>query len=154
VDGQNLDGGNAVAKFKVIHVNHAPKWIADPLKLPDAFTGKDYINSLFNSAGDEDGDKQTFKIDAGPAWLTMNDDTGEIKGKPDKSNLNLKTWIVTVSDPDGLSDTATLQINVIKSNEPPFFLKKPTIMEDAPERSPYSADLTSRVLDPDGDPIT
>lgn len=149
----------AVFSFNVIHVNHPPKWVSNPLVLPPAFTKLSYSQDLSKSASDPDkNDKLTFKIESfsgpGPNWATIDPNTGLFTGSPDKANIGDNSWVVSVTDLAGASATTTVQVKVIKSNEPPAWLAKPTILPGASEDKNYSVDLTAYAKDPDNDPMT
>lgn len=158
IDGQKFDD-TTTFKFNVVHVNHPPEWRADPIKLPDGLTKVAYSQDLGKSAFDpDDGDKLAFKIVSftGPGnnWATIDASTGVFKGTPQKENLGDNSWLVSVTDQAGLSDTATVTMKVNKSNEPPFWKAKPTVLKDAKEDQAYEVDLDDFATDPDADPLT
>jgi len=143
---------SAKIEFKVIHVNHPPEWKSDPLDLPDAFTKVAYSQNLSGSATDPDGDTLTFQIVSGPAWASISS-AGLFSGMPDKPDIGTNTWTVRVSD-GSLNATTTVRVNVIKSNEPPFWLNKPTVLPNAKEDFDYNQSLISYVKDPDNDSLS
>jgi len=152
VDGNSFDG---TTRFELTtqHVNHPPAWVSHPIILPEAFTGIAYSQNLKGSATDPDaGDTLSFEIVSGPAWATLSAD-GAFSGTPANSDTGSNQWMVRVSDGE-FSDETTLRVSVIKSNEPPFWLNKPTFLPSAKEDFNYHADLTRLVTDPDGDAIT
>lgn len=146
---------NTVFVFQVKPINHPPKWVAPEITLPDAFTAVQYLQNLSSSVKDDDGDKLTFKIVSfggpGTAWASMEAATGVFKGTPQKPNIGDDSWVVSATDPGGLSDTTVIKVKVIKSNEPPVWLAKPTILREATEDQLYEIDLTAHAKDPDGD---
>lgn len=146
-------------KLTVIPTNHPPTWLADPITLPDGLTKVSYSQDLSRSATDpDDNDKLTYKIESfsgpGTNWATINPTTGILSGTPDKANLGKNSWRISVTDKDGLSDTATVSMTVNKSNEPPYWLTKPLVLSDAKEDFNYEVDLQSYAKDPDNDPLT
>ncbi len=150
---------STVFKFQVVHVNHPPQWLAKPLNLPSAATKVAYAQNVSQSAKDPDvGDKLTFAIlsfnGPGTAWATMDPKTGAFTGTPNKDNVGDNSWVVSVTDQGGLSDQTTIQIKVIKSNEPPYWLANPTVLANAKEDQSYSVDLNNYAKDPDNDKLT
>ncbi|MBM4317131.1 MAG: tandem-95 repeat protein [Deltaproteobacteria bacterium] len=141
-------------KFKVIHVNHPPKWLANPIILPKTTHGTQVTQPLSNSATDPDaGDKLTFSL-TGPDWARIDTTTGVFSGKPGKSNLGLNKFVATVTDQDGAKDTTEVQIFVEKANEPPVWNNHPTLLPDAAEDKNYGdVELSKFVTDPDGDRV-
>jgi len=158
IDGVSFDD-TTTFKFNVIHVNHAPVWAGDPINLPAGLTKVKYEQDLGPSASDPDtGDVLTFKIVSftgpGPNWATINSSTGVLTGTPDKANLGSNSWLVSVTDQGGLTDTATVVMTVQKSNEPPFWNNDPTVLPNANEDKSYQQDLSDFATDPDGDALT
>lgn len=141
-------------KFKVNHVNHAPKWSANPISLPKTTHGSLVSQSLAKLATDPDlGDKLTFSM-TGPSWAKIDPATGVFSGTPLKSNLGLNTFVATVSDQEGAKDTTQVEIFVEKANEPPVWNSHPTLLPDGAEDKNYSnVDLSKFVTDPDGDKV-
>ncbi len=154
-------GDTAVFKFTVIHTNHAPRWLAKPLNLPQGATGVAYSQDLSKSATDPDkGDKLTYSIISfngpGAAWAKLDPNTGLLTGTPNKDNVGDNSFVVRVQDQDGLSDETTVQLRVIKSNEPPYWIAAPgpTILPTAKEDISYGVDLNNYAKDPDSDKLT
>ncbi len=149
---------STVFKYEVLHVNHPPKWVADPLPFPNGATGVGYNQSLKNSFTDVDaGDTHKFElVPGGPAWLKLDSSTGQLSGSPAKGDAGTFTWKVKVTDQATASDTTTLSITVIKSNDPPAWVSKPTLLKDGAEDAAYEVDLNQvkYVVDPDSDPIS
>lgn len=141
-------------KFKVNHVNHPPKWLANPISLPKTTHGSLVTQPLSNSATDPDlGDKLTFSM-TGPDWAKIDATTGVFSGTPGKSNLGLNTFLTTVTDQDGAKDTTQVEIFIEKANEPPVWNNHPTFLPDGAEDKNYtSVDLSKFVTDPDGDKV-
>ncbi len=141
-------------KFKVLHVNHPPKWLANPITLPTTKHGSLISQPLANSATDPDvGDILTFSM-SGPDWAKITPSTGVFSGVPGKSNLGLNTFLLTVTDQSGAKDTTQVQITIEKANEPPVWVTHPTILPDAAEDKNYNnIDLTQYVTDPDADRV-
>jgi hypothetical protein len=140
-------------EITVDHVNHAPKWSGNPLTLPNAFHGVAFTQNIFGEASDQDGgDTLTFSL-SGPGWATLDSKTGVFSGTPTKANLGLNKWQATVTDQHGASATTTVQVTVIKSNEPPVWTNHPTILPGAKEDFAFSVNLNPHASDPDSDPM-
>ena len=92
--------------------NSPPAFTNDPISKPDAGEGQAYAESLSGDASDPDGDPLTFSKTAGPAWLSVAAN-GDVSGTPGPGDGSLNSFTVSVSDGNGGSDTATLEINVI-----------------------------------------
>jgi len=158
IDGVSFDD-TTTFKFSVIHVNHAPQWLNDPINLPPGLTKVKYQQELASSSTDpDDGDVLTYKIVSfsgpGANWATIDSKTGLLSGTPDKANLGQNSWLISVTDQGGLTDTASVLMTVNKSNEPPFWNKKPTVLADAFEDKNYEVDLADFATDPDNDALT
>ena len=152
----NLYTDSTTFTVAVVHVNHAPQWLKNPLPLTDGASGIPYSQSLAKSFRDiDDGDTHTYEIvpDSGPSWASLNQTTGVFSGTPTKANVGTGSWLVRVTDQDGLSDVTTLEVTVIKSNEPPQWVNHPTLLPEANEDSHYNQDLSLKtyVSDPDND---
>ncbi|MCW8863664.1 MAG: putative Ig domain-containing protein [Colwellia sp.] len=98
-------------------VNVAPTFNSLTIYKPGGAEASDYSlaeQSLADDATDTNGDMLTFSKTAGPAWLTVNAD-GSLAGlltnfEADGTTPAVNTFTVEVSDPDGLTGTATLNI--------------------------------------------
>ncbi len=90
----------------------APVFTSDPINL-DAVELSSYAGqSLANYASDLNGmNTVTFSKDGGPDWLTVASD-GALSGIPSDRNVGENTFTVRVTDTGGLSDTATMTIQV------------------------------------------
>jgi len=149
IDGQTFTDV-AEFRFNVIHTNHSPEWKQDPIVLPGGASGVAYVQSLSGSATDVDGDKLTFSLVSGPAWVTVAPD-GTLSGTPAKTDVGLNTLTVAVSDGE-FSPRTTIKITIVKSNEAPVIAGLPDI--DMKERETRALDLKTFVTDPDGDALT
>jgi hypothetical protein len=140
-----------VFTFNVVHVNHPPKWKANPLALPGGATKVNYSQDLSLSASDpDDNDKLTFTMTGNPAWAKLST-AGVLSGTPDVAGT--VSFQATVTDSAGASDTTTVTFNVVKTKEPPTWIK-PVVLKDAKEDGSYAADLNGFVKNPDGLPLT
>jgi hypothetical protein len=91
--------------------NGAPSFDMDPIAGTGAVSGQPYSDSLAGGASDPDGDALSFAKLSGPSWLSVASD-GALSGTPADGDIGLNEFTVEVSDPSGLTDTASLQINV------------------------------------------
>ncbi|MBM4297687.1 MAG: hypothetical protein FJ143_08105, partial [Deltaproteobacteria bacterium] len=78
---------------------------------PNATQSVAYSGTLTGSAGDPNNDPLTFSKTSGPAWLSVAAN-GALSGTPGAGDVGLNSFIVSVSDGRGGSDSATLQITV------------------------------------------
>ncbi|MGB0774740.1 MAG: LamG-like jellyroll fold domain-containing protein, partial [Akkermansiaceae bacterium] len=88
-----------------------PVFTNDPMSTVDATLDLPYQGSIAGSALDSDGDPLIYSKVNGPAWLTVNPG-GSLSGTPAAGDLGINSFTVQVSDDNGNSDTATLQIAV------------------------------------------
>jgi hypothetical protein len=94
--------------------NIPPVFASDPIVKPGATQGQNYSSSLFGDASDPDNNPLTFAKIGGPAWLSV-DAGGGLSGMPGAGNIGLNSFTVSVSDGQGGTVSATLQINVASS---------------------------------------
>lgn len=93
-------------------IPRAPVFSAGTIAKPDATSGTAYTGqSLSANATDANGGTLTFSKLSGPSWLNVAAN-GALSGTPADADFGLNTFTVKVTDPDGYSDTATLEIDV------------------------------------------
>ncbi|GAA5496281.1 hypothetical protein Rhal01_02464 [Rubritalea halochordaticola] len=91
----------------------APVFITDPIVKTGAEPGSAYVASIAGSALDGDGDTLTYSKVSGPSWLTVSSN-GDLSGTPGASDAGTSVqFTVQVSDGNGGSDTALLQVDVL-----------------------------------------
>jgi len=149
IDGQTFTDV-AELRFNVIHTNHPPEWKQNPLVLPGGASGLLYTQNLSGSATDVDGDKLTFSLIDGPAWIKVAAD-GTFSGTPAKSDSGLNTFTVAVSDGE-FAPRTTVQVTIIKTNDAPVVAPIPPVVMK--EREDRAVDLKAFVTDADGDALT
>jgi hypothetical protein len=113
------EGGNNGAYLRIsipsAGGNNAPVFTADPIVKPDATQNVLYSDTIAGSATDVDNDPLSYQILSGPDWITMSSD-GDFSGTPTVAGTD--TFTVEVSDGNGGTDTATLQITVDPAGDP------------------------------------
>ena len=96
----------------VTPANVAPTFLANPITGASAVRDNAYVATLAGSAVDADpGDTLSFSKVSGPAWLTVAAN-GALGGTPTISHLGANSFVVQVSDGEGASAQATLNIEV------------------------------------------
>ncbi|MHC4988927.1 MAG: putative Ig domain-containing protein [Planctomycetota bacterium] len=145
----------ATLNITVINTNDAPTFTVDPINKPNAMEGDAYSDSIAGSATDEDaGDTLTYSKVSGPAWLSVAAG-GALSGTPGAGDVGANSWTVQVSDGNGGTDTATLNITVDAApNLPPTFTVDPINEIDATEDAAYSSTIADDASDPESDPMT
>jgi Putative Ig domain len=86
--------------------------VANPLTGAAASAGVPYAASVSANAVQPAGDGLTFAKVTGPAWLNVAPD-GSLSGTPTLADLGTNFFTVTLSDTNGWSSSASLQIVVI-----------------------------------------
>ena len=95
-----------------IYVNGAPSFLASPFTMPAIIAGQSYSSTIATNTTDPNpGDVLTFAKVSGPAWLSVATD-GSLSGMPLSGDVGNNSFAVSVTDPGGLSDTATMNITV------------------------------------------
>ncbi|MFC1844626.1 S8 family serine peptidase [Thermodesulfobacteriota bacterium] len=133
--------------------NQAPSFTTDPINEIDATEDAAYSSTLADDASDPENDAMTFSWVSGPAWLTVASD-GTLSGTPSNSDVGANTFTVLVVATGG-SDTASLNITVINTNDAPTFTVDPITGSEALEGSAYSGSIAGTATDIDaGDTLT
>ena len=116
--GVSDTGGLSNTMTLYINVNVAPSFTVNPFTLPGIAAGQTYAGEIDTNATDPNpGDVLTFAKVSGPAWLTVGTD-GTLSGTPQASDVGDNSFVVSVTDAGGLSNTAALDITV--STSTPF----------------------------------
>ena len=105
-------GDSATYTVTVSPANLPPYFTADPFTKPDATVGTAYSQSISAQAVDPEGGTKTFSKVAGPEWLSVNT-AGTAQGTPGSADVGANSFLMKVTDNGGLSDTATVNINVV-----------------------------------------
>ncbi|MEN8126944.1 MAG: putative Ig domain-containing protein, partial [Planctomycetota bacterium] len=133
--------------------NGAPTFTVDPINEVDATEDAAYSSTLADDASDPESDPMTFSKVSGPAWLTVAAG-GALSGTPANSDVGVNVFTVQVTATGG-SDTATLNITVINTNDAPTFTADPIVEAGATEDAAYSSSIADDATDDDaGDTLT
>jgi len=145
-------GGLSNTATMYIDVNGAPIFTSNPFTEPTATAGRAYSASIATNATDPNpGATLTFAKVSGPAWLSVAG-SGSVSGTPANANAGTNTFVVSVSDSGGLSNTATMYISV---NGAPSFTSNPFTEPTANAGQPYSGSISNQATDPNpGDILT
>jgi len=129
----------------LIRVNGAPVFTANPFTAPYANAGQLYSGSISLSAMDPNpGNTLTFAKISGPDWLTI-DVSGALTGTPSNADAGTNAFVVSATDSDGLSSSATLYITV---KGVPVFLSNPFSTPAVSVGQTYSVSITNQAADP------
>ncbi|TCO85604.1 uncharacterized protein DUF1349 [Chthoniobacter flavus] len=102
----------ATVTVTVTPVNHPPYFAVSPINKPNATQGSAYSQTLAGTAADHDaGDTQTYSRVSGPAWLSVAAD-GTLSGTPASTDVGNNSWTVQVTDSQGATANATLNLFV------------------------------------------
>ncbi|QQL45499.1 cadherin domain-containing protein [Sulfuriroseicoccus oceanibius] len=111
-DAAGLSDTASVA-VTVTDSNDAPVFANDVIVGAEGMTLEAYSDTLAGSAADPDaGAVLSFSKVSGPAWLDVATD-GTLSGTPAIRDAGINTFTVEVSDGNGGTDQATLEINVV-----------------------------------------
>jgi hypothetical protein len=108
--GYAMTSNQVQARYLAV-TNRPPAFVANPLLLPAGRAGVYYAANLTTNASDPNGDAQTFAKISGPAWLNVASG-GLLTGTPYSANAGANSFVVSVKDPGGLSNTATMLLSV------------------------------------------
>jgi hypothetical protein len=105
--------GMSNAATMYLSVNAAPSFVSDPFVAPPVVVGQPYSNSITAQASDPNpGTTLTFSKLSGPEWLSVLAD-GTLSGVPSLGDIGTNIFSVGVTDPGGLSSTATMNVPVV-----------------------------------------
>lgn len=143
------DTASATVTVTVVSTNAPPVANDDAVSTDDGISVS--INVLANDS-DPDGDPLTISSNGSAMNGTVVDNgDGTLTYTPDAGFVGSDSFTYTVSDPDGLSDTASVTIDVTFVNGAP-------IANDDSASTSKNTDVVIDVLandtDPDGDPLT
>lgn len=133
-----------------------PIFISNSITAPSAIACLNYTGAgISNAAIAPAGDPLTFAKVSGPAWLIVATN-GSLSGTPTNSNLGANTFVVSLTDSNGITATASLTITVV-ADPPPSFVLNPFAEPWANLDQGYSATIATNGTDPElsaGDILT
>lgn len=107
-------GLSAVTDLRITVVADVPpSFVSNPFTAPPATIGQAYAATIAADASDSAfGDVLSFTELSGPSWLTIGAN-GALSGTPLAANLGTNVYLVSVADLGGLSNTATMYVDVV-----------------------------------------
>jgi uncharacterized repeat protein (TIGR03803 family) len=143
------NGVSASAALKIaVNQDPPPSFVISPFTEPWANVDETYSGAIATNAYDlelTNGDVLNFAKLTGPAWLTVAAD-GTLSGTPDGTDGGTNTFLVSVVNLGGLSNTATMFIYV---NSAPNFTSHIFTKPAATVGLPYSGTIATNATDPD-----
>jgi len=130
-----------------VNTDSPPYFLTNFLAKPDAKSAVPYSGTIATNATDPDlaaGDTLTFAKVSGPAWLTISNN-GALVGTPGAADAGTNAFVVSVTDYDGLSNSATMWVNV---EGPPFFTSNVFNLPWANVDQPYAETIAANALEP------
>jgi hypothetical protein len=136
------------ANVIITAISAVPNWpstfTATSYTLANVNASVNYSASIAANASDLNGDSFTFAKVSGPAWLNVAAN-GFLSGVPANSDANTNTFLVSVRDSGGQSNTATLFIYV---NGAPSFTINPFSLPGINAGQNYSGTIATNASDP------
>jgi uncharacterized repeat protein (TIGR03803 family) len=130
-----------------VKTDSPPFFLTAPFSLPDAKSGVAYPGTIATNATDPDlpyGDTLTFVKLSGPAWLVLSNN-GTFGGTPGSADAGTNTFVISVRDYDGLSNNATMTLNVEGT---PAFTSNPLTVPWANVDEAYTASVATNAVEP------
>jgi len=109
--------GNVIVTAISLVPNWPPTFYVNPFTEPALVAGQIYSATMATNASDLNGDPLTYAKVSGPAWLSVSAG-GVLSGQPLSADVGPNNFVVSVTDPGNLSNTATMNITV--SAAPPI----------------------------------
>ncbi len=144
-------GGGNGAMFKIT----VPIFVTNTITAPPAVPSLYYIFRIPGFTIAPQSDTLAFAKVSGPAWLNVTP-RGAIHGISSESDIGTNSCVISLTDSNGFTATATVIIPVTQE-PPPIFLNDPFAEPWANVNMPYSAMITTNVTNPqtnDGNPCT
>jgi autotransporter-associated beta strand protein len=132
-------------------VNNAPYFLLDPIVMPALAQGSAMSGSLAGTAADWESQTLTYSKVSGPAWLQVASN-GSLSGTPSNNDVGTGSYVVSVTDSLGATDTSALSIPVTNVNDAPVFIVDPITLA-ATEDTAFSGQLVATDVDA-GDTLT
>jgi hypothetical protein len=128
-----------------LNVNGAPYFAINTFTGPPCNAGQAFALSISGQVDDPNpGDTLAFTKLDGPDWLIISA-SGSISGTPGNTDAGTNVFTIAVTDGSGLSDTATLYVQV---NGAPSFMADPFTVSSASVDQTYLNSITNQVTDP------
>jgi hypothetical protein len=141
VDDGNGGTDSATLNISVNAVNDAPVFTVDPINEANATEDIAYAGSVANATDAEDDTLSYSKL-TGPTWLSVGTD-GSLSGTPAQSDAGANVFTIQVSDGNGGTGTATLNITVDAVNDAPVFAADPINEANATEGIAYAGSVAN-----------
>jgi hypothetical protein len=144
-------GGLSNTATLYIYVNGAPSFTANPFTMPAIVAGQNYAGAIATNATDPNpGDVLTFALVSGSAWLVVATN-GALSGTPLSVNVGNNSFVVSVTDPGGLFNTAAMNIAVTAA--PPIISGLSTqagglLLNWSGGIAPYQVQAATSLVDP------
>ncbi|MGA3268806.1 MAG: choice-of-anchor tandem repeat GloVer-containing protein [Verrucomicrobiota bacterium] len=132
-----------------------PVFVANPFTAPSAIGNLPYSANIAGAAIAPPGDALSFAKVSGPLWAVVGAN-GTLSGTPSNADLGTNIFVVSLTDSNGVSASAALQI-VVNQDPPPAFLTNPFTEPWANLDEEYSANIATNAFDlelPNGDALS
>ena len=145
---------NVVVLAASVVPNWPPTFTVSPFAGPGATVGVPYVGTIATNASDLNGDTLSFAKVSGPAWLTVAPGGG-LSGTPLSSDVGTNSFQVSVTDPGGLSSSATLNIAVSAAPLTATVILQATnvLLNWTGGIAPYQVQMATNLLAPDWQPV-
>jgi uncharacterized repeat protein (TIGR03803 family) len=145
--GKGFDGFPASGDGLVFSLT-LPMFLSNPITQVGATATAPYSASLSSNAVAPAGDTLTFAEVSGPAWLTVAAN-GALSGTPAFSNEGTNLFTVSLSDTNGWSSTATMNITVAPLPSISISIQGTNIvLVWSGGQPPYSVQMTTNLASP------
>jgi uncharacterized repeat protein (TIGR03803 family) len=144
-------GGGNGAIFRLV----VPLFISNSITATPAIAALPYAASLSALVIAPQGDALDFSKVSGPAWLNVAPG-GSLSGTPANSEIGTNAFVVSFTDSNGVSASASLSISVIP-DPAPYFILNPFAEPWASLDEAYSASIATNATDAEinnGDVLT
>ncbi len=150
------NGGEATATVTVVvnPVNDAPDAVNDNLGTPEDTVLEIDPETLLANDFDIDGDDLEIVSVQDPVNGTVDLVDGKVLFTPDENFVGDATFTYTITDPEGLTDTATVTVNVGDTNDAPDAVDDNATTPEDTAIDFDVAELLANDTDVDGDTLT
>jgi hypothetical protein len=163
----NLDSSKVVQSLRlpndpnviVLAVSLVPNWqpvfLESPFTAQNATAGQPYSGTIATNASDLNGDTLTFSKAGGPAWLNVAAN-GSLSGTPLSGDVGPGSFLVTVTDPGGLTSSATMNLAVTPAPSimASLFLQGAQLwLGWTGGTAPYQVQVATNLASPDWQPL-